>query len=418
MAQDHVYHLSDIISLDTLREILSHLSQVTGLTTLISDNVGIALLDEEVNFNPLCRQLRNSPQGSLCEKSDAYAGLEAARNRKPIIYRCHMGAAEAAVPIIVSGHYLGIILLGQVRLDEEDMGKLQQIFKPDTDQKHLPPDLQECYSKHYQSLTPVSLKKFWSYAHLLFTIANYIAEIGYRNIIQDQLNEYEVNLLQEKKNKSELEKDFALLKLKTLQTKINSHFLFNTLNTINQQAILEGAVETPKIIHALSEILRKTLKKSNELATIGEELDYIKSYLYIKQVAIRDRVQIEFKVDDSCLDGQLPNFTLQPLVENAFIHGLEPMEEGGSISITLTKENDIVSINIEDSGLGMSRKVLKGILSLKSSGHMQLDSSSIGIHHVISILNGYFGTSFRWDLKSTLGKGTKFTLFIPYRQSE
>ncbi|TEB05415.1 Sensor histidine kinase YehU [Pelotomaculum schinkii] len=414
MSQDRIFQLSDIISFDTMQEILSHLSNVTGLTTLLSDNKGIALFDDEVNFNPLCRRLRNSPAGHLCEKSDAYAGLEAARSGKPFIYRCHMGAVEAAVPIIVCGNYLGIILTGQARLDKQDMDKLEQIVKPDTNLKYLQPDLQELYDRHYQSLTLVSLKKFLSYAHLLFVIANYIAEIGYRNIIQKQLSEYEVNLLQEKNNNSELEKGLALLKLKNMQAQMNPHFLFNTLNTINQQAILEGAVETPKIIHALSAILRKTLKTSNQILTIEEELNYIKNYLYIKEFVIRGRVQIELHVDESCLDGQLPIFTIQPLVDNALTHGLEPKEEGGNLSISFVRENDTVTIQIEDTGLGMPHEVLKEILLLKSSEHTK--TVSIGINNVIRILNDYFGASFSWDLKSIHGEGTKFTLRIPYQK--
>ena len=249
----------------------------------------------------------------------------------------------------------------------------------------------------------------------MFNITNYIAEMSYNSLIQKQLDEYEINLLRAKNLNVELERNLAMTKLKNMQAQMNPHFLFNALNTISQQAILEGAEETPTLIAALSDILRKTIKSTNQITTLKDEVNYIKSYLHIMQVTLRERLEVVYDVDEACLDAQLPILTVQPLVENAVTYGIELKPNGGRITLSIHLAAGRVNITVSDTGMGMGRDILEQIRALKDPAASMKQDTSIGIKNGLRILGEYFNPNFRWNVDSVQGSGTTFTLRIPYQ---
>lgn len=232
-----------------------------------------------------------------------------------------------------------------------------------------------------------------------------------------KISEYETSLLRERNINADLERNIANAKMRNIQAQMHPHFLFNALNTINQTAILEGGVETPKLIQALSSIMRRTLAINDETSTLEDELSQIRNYLYIAQVSTGDRLKVVWDVDDSCLDAACPPFTIQPLVENSVVHGLDPKIEGGTISISIKKFRGMLQINICDTGCGMDLETLQSLQALKANGYTMPDSStsSIGIRNSMQILNSVFGSSFDWLIDSSPQTGTQFYLHFPYR---
>lgn len=224
-----------------------------------------------------------------------------------------------------------------------------------------------------------------------------------------------MSLLRERSINAEPERNNANAQVRNMQPQMHPHFLFNALNTINQTAILEGSTETPKLMRALSGIMRRTLDQNDKPETLGEELDQIKNYPYIAQTSIGDRLKLECKVDESCLDAVLPAFTIQPLVENAIIHGPGRKPEGGTLSISGQKLHGLLHISICDTGCGMDEQTLQAIQSLKANGYAANGSASIGIRNSMQILSAFFGPSFNWFVDSTPEKGTLFHLRVPYR---
>lgn len=409
------YTLEELVPFDTFREIIKRVHDVTGLRTVVTDYRGVLYdgFEVEGEYDP-CHDIRFSELGEMCAQSDAYAGLEAARLGRPIIYLCHLGAAEAVSPIIVSGHYYGSVLTGHSLLPPEEMASLPQFVKCSScmtaKQKLL---CEQLPSK----LVPNTLSRLQAIANLLFLVTNYIAEIGYRSITQKKISEYETSLLRERNINADLERNIANAKMRNIQAQMHPHFLFNALNTINQTAILEGGVETPKLIQALSSIMRRTLAINDETSTLEDELSQIRNYLYIAQVSTGDRLKVVWDVDDSCLDAACPPFTIQPLVENSVVHGLDPKIEGGTISISIKKFRGMLQINICDTGCGMDLETLQSLQALKANGYTMPDSStsSIGIRNSMQILNSVFGSSFDWLIDSSPQTGTQFYLHFPYR---
>ncbi|AKA69439.1 sensor histidine kinase [Clostridium scatologenes] len=148
------------------------------------------------------------------------------------------------------------------------------------------------------------------------------------NFIEEKA-ELEMKLRNEEMNLLKYQNALKQSKLKVLQSQINPHFLFNTLNCINQTAIRENALQTESLITSVSGILRYSLRMMDRNASIEEEVTVVKQYMFIQQLRFGDRIKFNLNVRGDLSKVLVPGMTLQPFVENAFIHGIEPKEEGG-----------------------------------------------------------------------------------------
>lgn len=135
--------------------------------------------------------------------------------------------------------------------------------------------------------------------------------------------------------------------LKLVQAQINPHFLFNALNTVIA-VLRQDAGRARELLMQLSNFLRKNLKRSGELSTLGEELDHINSYLVLEKARFGDRLRVDIEIKQEMLSLKLPTFTLQPIIENAIKHGISDMLEQGVISLQAYNGKDRTTIAIED----------------------------------------------------------------------
>ncbi|NBI29096.1 sensor histidine kinase [Chengkuizengella marina] len=247
-------------------------------------------------------------------------------------------------------------------------------------------------------------------------------EIGFLANVFERMRIDIKKLIGEMKEKVKIERDLnkhkLLLKeseLKSLQSQINPHFLFNTLNTISKKAYLEEAYETSDLITSVSNLLRYNLRQMGKTVTILEEMKGVQEYLAIQKVRFFDRVQYDIDIDGKCFSFEIPSLTIQPFVENAFIHAIEPSEEGGEIHIKIKDQPEHVLICIEDKGKGMSQEKVNAILKGEASNHYEGHSTGIGTSNVITRLRLHFGIHDVIQISSVPEKGTKITLQLPKR---
>jgi len=205
--------------------------------------------------------------------------------------------------------------------------------------------------------------------------------------------------------------------LKMLQSQINPHFLFNTLNTIVQISIIEGASETEKLINSVSDLLRYSLVMIDKQSTVKKEIEIIKQYIYIQETRFEDRVKFNLEVDEALLDIEIPGMTLQPLVENAFMHGIESKEEGGKITIKVCEENKCCNIIIEDDGVGISKERIEEILGEETSEQKE-KHTSMGLKNVIKRLRILYSNVDVFLIESVENVGTKIYIKIPINKGE
>lgn len=152
---------------------------------------------------------------------------------------------------------------------------------------------------------------------------------------------------------SELSAQLAQAQLAALRMQIHPHFLFNTLNSI--AALLHKDIEAAdRMIARLSDFLRATLKSSDKpVVTLAEEIDFLRTYLEIEKIRFQDRLVVEINVDETALAAHVPNLMLQPLVENAILHGVSRSTAGGRLLINATRNGDRLEVTIEDNGPGL-----------------------------------------------------------------
>ncbi|OCT15341.1 hypothetical protein A8709_14720 [Paenibacillus pectinilyticus] len=199
--------------------------------------------------------------------------------------------------------------------------------------------------------------------------------------------------------------------MKALQGQITPHFLYNTLNTIRWMAIIQKSDGIKEVVDALGRLLRNTFKERSTLTTIREELSMIKDYVYIQQTRYREKFQVYYEVDDEVLSLTCVKFILQPIVENAIFHGLEPKDESGFIRIRIVAWQSTLQITVEDSGVGMSDSQISQILAKNVLEEDPL--GGIGVHNVNLRIQMVCGERYGIQIESELGRYTKVHIMLP-----
>lgn len=233
--------------------------------------------------------------------------------------------------------------------------------------------------------------------------------------VEDSMNQIQKRIeLEAKLSEEEIEniRITNLLKsmeLKALQSQINPHFLFNTLNTISHMALLENAVSTQTLVETTSDLLRYNLKKSKKgKVTLKSEIENLSQYIYIQTIRFFDRIRFTLDVQEDDLGLEVPHLILQPLVENAILHGIEEKEGIGTIHIAVRRSEDFRTTIIEmsDDGVGISPEQISCIFE-------ENDDVRIGIVNVKKRLEYFYRQQNLLKIESEKWKYTKITLYLP-----
>jgi two-component system sensor histidine kinase YesM len=206
-------------------------------------------------------------------------------------------------------------------------------------------------------------------------------------------------------------------KLSALQSQINPHFLYNTLNCLSSIGLAYDVSEVVSISSAMSRIFRYSIK-GQEIVSIKDEMSCIKDYLLIMDIRYKGKFEIVIEMDESFLEMKSLKMILQPIVENAMYHGLEMKSGVGRLFIHgHISEHGYMQIDIEDNGVGMTDKQLsdlrKGIRDDENAELSGTDKQSIGLGNINKRLKLQFGSPYGLDVVSEEGKGTKVTVRLP-----
>ncbi|WP_139991549.1 sensor histidine kinase [Paenibacillus paridis] len=210
-----------------------------------------------------------------------------------------------------------------------------------------------------------------------------------------------------------LEKKTA--ELKALQAQINPHFLQNTLQMIGSMLFTKKPIESYEIIRSLSDMFRYVIRDPNDLATLKAEMDHLNNYLLIQKQRFSSRLTFSIDIDETAMICRIPKLTLQPIVENAFMHGLENKSGDWHLQIRINCEQETVKIQISDNGVGMSEAKLTSLQKRlhNQTGQLWTHGNRIGIQNVATRIQMHFGASFGIAMESELNKGTTVTVIIP-----
>lgn len=204
--------------------------------------------------------------------------------------------------------------------------------------------------------------------------------------------------------------------LKFLQSQINPHFLFNTLNAASQLAVIEGAERSSNFVQNIAHVFRYNLKNMDELVNLSEEIEFVKNYMNILKMRFGDRISYFEEFDEAALTQKIPRITLQPIVENAYIHGLQNLERKGEIHLKVIDEPKQIKIIIFDNGSGMTQEQVEKIIGFDEKTGQEKHLTGIGVYNVVQRLKLLFHITETSDLiqiESEIDMGTKVTLALP-----
>lgn len=213
--------------------------------------------------------------------------------------------------------------------------------------------------------------------------------------------------------KKSLELERRKAQLNALQSQINPHFLFNALETIRMRSLLKHEHETAKIIQSMAMILRSSLTWNKEWVSVEEELSFILCFLDIQKYRFEDKLSYQIEVQPAARTCIVPKMVFLPFVENASIHGIEPLKKGGSMDIRIAVEGQEVVFTVQDNGIGMSSEQVD-----KLYGYLKLDGiigERIGIQNVIYRVKMLYGEQVTFKVDSSPGEGTRIELRIPQK---
>ncbi len=200
--------------------------------------------------------------------------------------------------------------------------------------------------------------------------------------------------------------------LENLQSKINPHFLYNTLDTIYWMLIIEKQHKIASLVVALSDMLRYNISNILDQVTIREEIRQIENYLFIQKTRFRDRLNVQYDIDESIVDCYILKLVIQPIVENAIKYGLECQSKNGTIIIKAFEENGGILLQVIDDGKGMDQNEIRNLLD-SSNNPSLLKKPGIGIKNVNERLKMCYGERYGLSIQSKIGEGTCVSVFIP-----
>jgi signal transduction histidine kinase len=217
--------------------------------------------------------------------------------------------------------------------------------------------------------------------------------------------QYRIRAQKEALHALELQQQLSAAHLRTLQMQLEPHFLFNTLNAITTLVELGRQNEAAEMLRHLNAILKSTLQRGTpEKVPLSQELEIVESYLAIEQVRFADRLRLDFRVDPAALDGLVPCFLLQPIVENAIRHGIAHSENDGILEASATREGSSLHLVVRDTGPGLGKTPSNG--------------SGIGLRNTHERLTHFYRDNFLMKAQPLAMGGFEVAITIPYEPSK
>ena len=225
----------------------------------------------------------------------------------------------------------------------------------------------------------------------------------------------------------EIKKEQQLIadtEMKAMQNQINAHFLYNALETIKMQAVIAGETDVEESINVLGKLMHYCLRWRVHTVTLEEEVDYIRSYIYLLNIRNDYVISLKTEISDECKKIVIPKMSLQPLVENAFFYAIEPLGKDAVIKVYTEcegPESDRIWLCVRDYGKGISKEKQEELMTYLADDTYERDSTgSIGLKNIQQRLTVFCGKEYRLVIESKEGEGTLIKIPVPrqFIQSE
>ncbi|MDW7675267.1 MAG: histidine kinase [Bacillota bacterium] len=393
--------LKDITNLVNLGFIAEKFAHSVNLAVTLIDPLG-NFLTEPKKFPSFCSLCMQQKQGDCILNLKSYD-----EQRQLTISKCKFNIYSVQSPIVVNERILGYIGCGygRVGFPSENEKQLVKLSFEGRDKALA--------QKYYVDLDVINRNHLKSVAETLSLFSGSLVHTLIDSARGKQISSYKLSLAKEKHRQAELNNSLNEARLKFLESQVNPHFLFNTLNTIAQISFMEGATTASSLTYALSNLLRRGLGKSESLITVAEELAHINDYLLIQKTRFPNRFEVNIEVNEDTLSTKIPFMTLMVLVENSIIHGFANIKWKGMINITGKTDEDGIIIEVEDNGEGIPLEVISHIKLLGNTSYETVSLKGIGLKNIYKRLEYYYGNNFVLNIERLPDRGTRTIIKLP-----
>jgi len=393
--------LINLVEKDILQNIIEDLSKVIELNIVIQDEFGNNLTELK-NIPEFCRIYSKK-----CDSCYLFnSGEEITKIKESyFISECCCDLVKIIAPIYINDRLIGNIICGPVILTNYSDDIINMLKE---DEKKGFDNLLEEYFK----IRRVTKGKLYALMESLKRINNYIVDMALKNMINEELRKKSVEILEQKKDKIELEKNLVEAQMKVIQSQISPHFLFNTLSVIAQLAYMNGAKEAADTTFALSNLLRTSLSKAQEFVTVKEEIKYIEDYVFIQNKRFNDVIKMDILIESGSENKYIPFMIIQILVENSIVHGFEKLSSSGEIKVTAKLEDEKLNLTVEDNGSGISDEAIEKFYE-NFKEKENLKGKGIGLKSIYKRLKYYYKENFKIDIERIESRGTRVNLILP-----
>lgn len=238
------------------------------------------------------------------------------------------------------------------------------------------------------------------------------------NSMADKIQRLMREVTQEQLQKQTAEYQLLQFRYQTLQSELNPHFLYNVLDSVNSIAKIHDEALISEIICQLCDLLRENINRKNKLIPLEKEIDFVSKYTALYEIICGNRITFEYHLDQDLNTAPVPNLILQPIVENAIIHGLEGKSGKGVVSISSRKAAEGILLEVSDNGIGMDPQKLEEIQRLLRHESTATDArhTRVGLSGVQDRVSLMYGEKFGLRITSKPGLGTLVQLLLPLRR--
>jgi Predicted signal transduction protein with a C-terminal ATPase domain len=241
-----------------------------------------------------------------------------------------------------------------------------------------------------------------------------IAELGHTfNLMSTRLREFVEEVYESQIKRKDLELKQKQTELKALQSQINPHFLFNTLDSIRTGALRSRDDETVEKIELLAQLFRRTISWQDDFIPVETELGFVRDYIRLQQLRFKEKIRFVLEVDPAAEGLRIPKFIIQPIVENAIIHSIEKSATNCLLHLSVRTDERTLRIAVEDNGAGFAPEKLEEVRQSLQNNGPESGTKSIGLRNVHDRIVSLYGEPFGVELERIAPRGAKVTLLLP-----
>ncbi len=350
--------LSDIVNLPAFEEAGSLFHRATGMTLSFYDEEGQVFFYPAEQRCDFCHLVQSTPEGRRrCHISDQEAGRASLRDGKPRSYVCHAGLVDVVVPVVVAKKRIGCFYSGQSLLTPPTAMSYHEVRARVAD-LGLDADI---LWKAYRKVPTVDETKLEMAMGLLGVICGHLVEREMALRSERTLTREQRKLRKAAEERARLERYLREMELRLLQAQLNPHFLFNALNLVLGESMAEGASRTSELVENLAMLLRNSVSRVGNTISLADEFNSARAYVDIFAARFDKRIDMRTDLASDISAFTVPALTLQPLVENALVHGLPECQRQFRLNVSAIRVDDFVEITVADNGPGLDPDQLKSV---------------------------------------------------------